>query len=63
MYSHLKNAELHKGENPTAGMRFRNKETARDRYVTDAELDKPVGESSSRFGICCSSLTSPACGS
>lgn len=50
MYNHLMNAGLHKGENPAAGMRYRNKETARDRYVTDAELDKLMAESSTRFG-------------
>lgn len=50
MYNHMMNAGLHKGDNPAAGMRFRNKENARDRYVTDVELDRLVAESSPRFG-------------
>ncbi|MET3652512.1 site-specific integrase [Dyella japonica] len=49
-YNHMMNAGLYKGENPAAGMRFRNKETARDRYVTDAELDALVAQASTRFG-------------
>lgn len=49
-YNHMMNAGLHKGVNPAAGMRFRNKETARDRYVTDDELSALVGEASPRFG-------------
>jgi integrase len=49
-YTHLINAGVHKGDNPAAGMRYRNKETARDRYVTDAEIQRLVEHASQRFG-------------
>lgn len=37
-YSHLTLAGIFKGENPAAGLRFRNPEKPRRRYVTDDEL-------------------------
>lgn len=38
-YSHLANAGIYDGENPAAGLRFRNTEKPRNRYATDGELD------------------------
>lgn len=37
-YGHLAKAGIYEGDNPAAGLQFRNKETARRRYITDAEF-------------------------
>lgn len=50
-YTHAMNAGLYKGQNPAAALRFRNQEKARDRYVTDAELEHLVKKASPRFGV------------
>lgn len=42
MYTWAINSGLHKGANPAAGLRYRNKEKPRKRYVTDAELAKLI---------------------
>ena len=44
VFTHLINVGLHRGVNPCVGLRYRNAETARQRYVSDAEFAKLVTE-------------------
>ena len=37
-------------DDPTKGLEYRNEETARDRYVTDAELDAIIAKASPKLG-------------
>jgi integrase len=39
-YTHARNLGMFSGADPTKGLQYRNEEKPRDRYVTDAELDK-----------------------
>jgi len=51
VYTHMLNSGLHHGENPCAGLRFRNPERARKRYVTDTELVTLVDKLPRIFGL------------
>jgi integrase len=49
VYTHARNHGLHKGDDPTKGMNYRNSEVARDRYITDEELGKLVAAAPGRL--------------
>lgn len=50
-YTWALNAGLFHGQNPAAGLRYRNTERIRDRYITDAELDRLVLAAKGRWQI------------
>lgn len=50
-FNWARNAGLFAGENPAAGMRARNREQPRTRYVTDAELASLAQASPPRFAV------------
>jgi integrase len=51
VYAHLAKAGIFAGENPAAGLQFRNKETARKRYVTDRELSALIEAAKPRMRL------------
>lgn len=51
VYGHLKNAGIYDGENPAAGLRRRNEEKPRKRYVTDDELKALIDAASKRMRL------------
>ena len=51
IYTHMINAGIHRGINPCAGLNYRNTETARQRYITDAELIQLVAGLPQQLGL------------
>lgn len=49
-YTHARRIGAFMGDNPAKGLQFRNPETPRDRYVTDAELDAIIAAASPKLG-------------
>jgi integrase len=51
VYAHLAKAGIFAGENPAAGLQFRNPEKVGKRYVTDGELSALMAESGERMRL------------
>lgn len=49
-YTHARIMHGYKGDDPTKRLQLRNEETPRDRYVTDAELDRIIAAASPKLG-------------
>jgi integrase len=49
-YSHARRIGAFRGDDPAKGLQFRNPETARQRYVSDAELDALIAAASPKLG-------------
>jgi integrase len=50
-FSHARNLGAFSGPDPTKGLQYRNTETPRERYVTDAELAELVKQASPRLAV------------
>jgi integrase len=50
-FSHARNCGALTGADPTKGLHFRNTETPRERYVTDAELTELIGKASPKLSV------------
>ena len=48
-YTHARNIGAFEGQDPTKGLQFRNAETPRRRYITDAELDTLLAAASPKL--------------
>jgi integrase len=51
MFTWAMNNGIHKGANPAAGLRYRNTERPRKRYVEDAELERLIAAAPARWKV------------